>query len=250
MLLTEQRRYSRGRGRGVFALTTYEPCPRPSPATIGNWHSKNNLGGNRVQQQQPVQQHGQPQQRQQQQQQQRQFQQQPSQHQYQQRQPQQQQQRPPQQQQRPPQQQQRPPQQQQRQPQQQQHQAQQQERRQPQQQQQQQHQQQRQPQQVQQQRQQQGPPQQQQQQRLPQQTQQVPKIDLSKGDGDLLAKYNYKAQPGEPGGFPELSIKQGEKLTLICKGHTKSNNPHWWEVRNERGEQGFVPGKYVMELET
>jgi len=72
---------------------------------------------------------------------------------------------------------------------------------------------------------------------------------LTKGDGDLLAKFNYKAQPGEPGGFPELTIKQGEKLLLICKGHEKTKNPHWWEVRNERGEQGYVPGKYVLELE-
>ena len=64
-----------------------------------------------------------------------------------------------------------------------------------------------------------------------------------------MAKYNYKANPGQPGGFPELSIKQGEKLLLICKGHTKTNNPHWWEVRNDCGEQGFVPGKFVLELE-
>lgn len=28
----------KGRGRGVLALTSYEPCPRPSPETVGNWH--------------------------------------------------------------------------------------------------------------------------------------------------------------------------------------------------------------------
>ena len=62
----------------------------------------------------------------------------------------------------------------------------------------------------------------------------------------LLAKYNYSSNPKQPGGFPELTIIQGEKLKLIKKGHTETKNPLWWEVQNEKGESGFVPGTYCM----
>ena len=61
-----------------------------------------------------------------------------------------------------------------------------------------------------------------------------------------MAKYNYVANPAQPGGFKELSIKQKESLILIRKGHTESNNPLWWEVENATGDVGFVPGKYCM----
>lgn len=66
---------------------------------------------------------------------------------------------------------------------------------------------------------------------------------------NLIAKYNYKANIGRPGGFDELSLKQSENLTLIRKGHQETNNMLWWEVRNEGGEQGFVPANYCMVLE-
>jgi len=231
-----------GRGRGILAMTSFDPCPRPSPAIIGNWHAKRQSSQikspqqNRPQEQQQ-QQRQPPQQQQQRQPPQQQQQRQPLQYQQQQRQQQQQQQRPMQQQQ---QQQQRPMQQQQQQQQRPMQQQQQQQHRQPQQQQQRQPQQQQQRQPQQQQQQQQRQPQQQQQQQQP--------VDVLSGEGDLFVKFNYKANPAQPGGFPELNVKQGEKVTLICRGHTKTNNPHWWEVKNNRGEQGFVPAKYVIEL--
>lgn len=59
----------------------------------------------------------------------------------------------------------------------------------------------------------------------------------------LLAKYNYKANPDRPGGFDELSITQGEKLEF-CRKHP--TNPHWWEARNTKGVVGFVPAIYMM----
>ena len=59
-----------------------------------------------------------------------------------------------------------------------------------------------------------------------------------------MAKYNYQANPNEPGGFKELTIKQGENLQLICRGHLESNNPLWWQVMNENSETGFVPANY------
>ena len=73
----------------------------------------------------------------------------------------------------------------------------------------------------------------------------VPKVQK----GGMIAKYNYKANPSQPGGFPELSLKQGESLTLIHKGHAPTNNLLWWEVRNEAGQQGFVPATYCMVIE-
>lgn len=61
-----------------------------------------------------------------------------------------------------------------------------------------------------------------------------------------MAKYNYRANPDEPGGFKELDMKQGEKLRLIRRGHAETRNPLWWQVSNEKGEIGFVPGNYCM----
>lgn len=75
----------------------------------------------------------------------------------------------------------------------------------------------------------------------------IPKIDVE--HGDMIAKYSYTGKHGRPGGFDEISIKQGEKLKLICKGHEPTKNPLWWEVINERGEQGFVPASFCMIIE-
>lgn len=63
---------------------------------------------------------------------------------------------------------------------------------------------------------------------------------------NLLAKYNFTGNPACPGGFVELTIKQKDKLILIRKGHTETQNPLWWEVRNEKGECGFVPANYCL----
>ncbi|XP_078613308.1 uncharacterized protein LOC144882997 [Branchiostoma floridae x Branchiostoma japonicum] len=62
----------------------------------------------------------------------------------------------------------------------------------------------------------------------------------------LMAKYSYKANPDQPGGFPELSVKQAQMLTLVKK---HPNNEHWWEAKNEDGEVGFVPASYMMIME-
>ena len=61
-----------------------------------------------------------------------------------------------------------------------------------------------------------------------------------------MAKYNFTGNPDKPGGFEELSMKQGEKLTLLNKGHAPSGNHLWWEVQNDDGKQGFVPANYCM----
>jgi len=254
----------RGRGRGVLALTSYEPCPRPGPGTIGALDvdektpkpmplgeiNKNTLnisnGLNSASPSQQSQHHAQWQDKNEQQP----FQQAQRQEQGQQHRSQQQQQRQHQQQQ----------QQQEQQPQQQ-HQQQQQQRNNQQRHQQNQQQQQRQMQNHHQQ--QQRHPQQRQHQNQHQQQRQhqnqhrqfnrqhQQNLQQSRQNfvGNVMAKYNYQAQPGQPGGFPELSLKQGEKVMLICKGHKKTQNPHWWQVRNENGEQGFVPGKYCVDIE-
>ena len=61
-----------------------------------------------------------------------------------------------------------------------------------------------------------------------------------------MAKYNFTGNPDRPGGFDELSITQGENLTLLVKGHLPSKNHLWWEVRNGNGKVGFVPANYCM----
>ncbi|XP_019646564.1 PREDICTED: high osmolarity signaling protein SHO1-like isoform X2 [Branchiostoma belcheri] len=67
-----------------------------------------------------------------------------------------------------------------------------------------------------------------------------------KGDVVMMAKYSYKANPDQPGGFPELSVKQAQMLTLVKK---HPNNEHWWEAKNEDGDVGFVPASYMMIME-
>ncbi|XP_065656208.1 tyrosine-protein kinase BTK isoform X2 [Hydra vulgaris] len=66
---------------------------------------------------------------------------------------------------------------------------------------------------------------------------------------ELMAKYSYKADGLQSGGFFELTIKQGEKLYLIKKSHIPTSNPHWWEVKNTQGQVGYVPAKYCLVLE-
>ncbi|XP_012564850.1 uncharacterized protein LOC100212632 isoform X1 [Hydra vulgaris] len=66
---------------------------------------------------------------------------------------------------------------------------------------------------------------------------------------ELMAKYSYKADDLQSGGFVELTIKQGEKLYLIKKSHIPTSNPHWWEVENTQGQVGYVPAKYCLILE-
>lgn len=63
----------------------------------------------------------------------------------------------------------------------------------------------------------------------------------------VLAKFSYKANPDEPGGFKELTIKQKEKLYVHFK---HKDNPHWVKAENFSGEIGFVPADYLMELKT
>jgi len=62
----------------------------------------------------------------------------------------------------------------------------------------------------------------------------------------LLAKYNYKANENRPGGFDELSLKQGEKLEF-SQAHPV--NPYWWQAKNSDDQLGYVPASYVMVLE-
>ena len=62
----------------------------------------------------------------------------------------------------------------------------------------------------------------------------------------VVAKYNFNSNPDGPGGFKELTIKQGEYLTLLQKGHLPTKNPLWWEVKNANGDIGYVPGNYCM----
>ncbi|XP_070538856.1 uncharacterized protein [Ptychodera flava] len=62
----------------------------------------------------------------------------------------------------------------------------------------------------------------------------------------LIAKYSYKANPDEPGGFKELTIKQAQRLTLVNKHQT---NNLWWNVQDEEGNRGHVPASYVKVLE-
>ena len=60
----------------------------------------------------------------------------------------------------------------------------------------------------------------------------------------LLVKYNYKSNPDQPGGFPELTVKQGQKVTFL---NVHESEPLWWNVRDEDGGQcGYIPGSYVM----
>lgn len=66
---------------------------------------------------------------------------------------------------------------------------------------------------------------------------------LDSGSVNLVAKYNYKSNPNRPGGFDEMSLAQGERLTFIAP---HSLNPYWWQAKRENGECAYVPATYVM----
>ncbi|KAK3714112.1 hypothetical protein QZH41_017941, partial [Actinostola sp. cb2023] len=74
----------------------------------------------------------------------------------------------------------------------------------------------------------------------------APPTPPSTSNGRLIAKYNYKANPNQPGGFVEMSLTAGEKLHFVGPHCV---NPYWWEARKESGESAFVPATYVMVLE-
>ncbi|XP_028403027.1 uncharacterized protein LOC114525796 [Dendronephthya gigantea] len=63
----------------------------------------------------------------------------------------------------------------------------------------------------------------------------------------LLVKYSYKKNPNQPGGFPELTVRQRQNVTFLNVHETESL---WWNVKDEdSGESGYVPGSYLMILE-
>ena len=62
----------------------------------------------------------------------------------------------------------------------------------------------------------------------------------------LMAKYSYTENTEQPGGFVELTIKQGEKLHLLQPKHFPSQNPLWWKVMNTQGQVGYVPANYCL----
>ena len=63
----------------------------------------------------------------------------------------------------------------------------------------------------------------------------------------LLVKYSYKSNPNQPGGFPELTVQQGQKVTFL---NVHESEALWWNVREEdSGNTGYIPGSYVMILE-
>ncbi|XP_064397746.1 uncharacterized protein LOC135344466 [Halichondria panicea] len=59
----------------------------------------------------------------------------------------------------------------------------------------------------------------------------------------LIAMHKYTADPNSPGGFPEMSLEKGQ-LLVLCGEHP--DNEHWWKVRNEDMETGYVPASYVI----
>jgi len=59
----------------------------------------------------------------------------------------------------------------------------------------------------------------------------------------LVAKYNYQSNPNRPGGFDEMSLTAGEKLTFVSPHDV---NPYWWMATRENGETAYVPASYVM----
>ena len=66
----------------------------------------------------------------------------------------------------------------------------------------------------------------------------------SKSRAPILAKFNYKKNPGSPLGA-ELNLKQGEKLVYL---EVHADNEHWWLAENNDGEVGYVPAGYMMVL--
>lgn len=71
----------------------------------------------------------------------------------------------------------------------------------------------------------------------------LPAPPSPKGSKILIAKYNYEANSGKPGGFEEMSIAAGERLTYVASHPV---NPYWWEAQKETGEIAFIPATYVM----
>ena len=79
----------------------------------------------------------------------------------------------------------------------------------------------------------------------------------------LIACFDYNANPEQPGGFPELSVKKGSvkiKFWKVCQTYSvlfslgqllqfiseSPDNEHWWKARNEDGQTGYVPSSYVL----
>ena len=58
---------------------------------------------------------------------------------------------------------------------------------------------------------------------------------------ELLAKYNYKVNPSSPLDGPELPLTMCDKQKFVSE-----YDEHWWMVRNQNGEEGYVPAKYMM----
>lgn len=61
----------------------------------------------------------------------------------------------------------------------------------------------------------------------------------------LLVKYNYQANPDEPGGFPEMTVKQGQKVQFV---NVHPEQSLWWLVKDQIGE-GYAPASYMMVLD-
>ncbi|XP_045163253.2 uncharacterized protein LOC123527695 [Mercenaria mercenaria] len=59
-------------------------------------------------------------------------------------------------------------------------------------------------------------------------------------DQELMLKYKYEGNAASPLG-KELSVKQKDVVHFV-----KRYDEHWICVRNEQGEEGFIPDRYVM----
>lgn len=81
------------------------------------------------------------------------------------------------------------------------------------------------------------------------QGQQIP-VAPSEDNGQsstLLVKYSYKANPDRPGGFHEITVKQGQKVQFL---NVHPSQPLWWQVKEQNGgSTGYVPASYMMILE-
>lgn len=63
----------------------------------------------------------------------------------------------------------------------------------------------------------------------------------------LLAKYSYQAKPDQPGGFPEMTVKQGQKVQFL---EVHPEQSLWWHVREQNGgNTGYVPASYMLILD-
>lgn len=60
----------------------------------------------------------------------------------------------------------------------------------------------------------------------------------------LIVKYSYQSNPDQPGGFPELSVKQGQKVIFL---NVHEHETLWWNIRDvNSGKCGYIPGPYLM----